>query len=208
MGWKTFKEKFRINNHTVSSDSENIFIHSDDFSRKASINIKTGEIDGLSPELIRIYPSISFARKSDIIGAAQAVDVFEKSVTIYSYKDKQITEHQCEIFGPSKPTHDGQIITEGVHHKSIGSALNHRRTQLCNELKKLREAERELKKPSPEPVSKKTIQRDSDSKIEVNRLGLEISERIDEIESLQAKIADNNERKIKNKRTLHDLAKW
>ena len=186
MGWKTFKEKFKINDHIVSLDGNQIAIHDMDLFTVATINVNTGEITEILEGEIDQYEELLSASKSDLIEAAQCNDVFEKSVKLYSYYKKEIVEHQCENPLTSKVTHAGDLIIDGVHHRSKEGALSHRARNIKLEINYLREFSREMKDTCAEHESNKDGEIYKANKDGLDRILENISEKTTELSEIMA----------------------
>lgn len=114
MGWKTLKTHYRIK-HNVHVRSEGFCIGSPYISDIIVINrggkIIKGNEDHANHDLNRYLAEMK-ADPAALLKVIQADDVFEKSITVYTFSGAKIIEKQCEKLGWPNVTHDGEMMYE------------------------------------------------------------------------------------------------
>lgn len=208
MGWKTFKEKFRIKNHIIHEDAQSILISSSDEHNIASINKTTGKIADPKNILSKNYPELSFARQYEILAAIEATDLFSRSIPLYSFRGGEIIEHACETLGHPNVTHGGEIIYENIHMKSIGSALNMAKHSLETEAKYLRNYAKELNSTCEEHSSNKDSPAYISNKAELDGIEKILLERNSQVDKVNKMIRDRNTEKKESPRSLQEMGSW
>lgn len=114
MGWKTLKERFKIE-HIVQVAGKKIHIGSGYVSDLITIDVATGAVSEnptFGGFLGKNYPALQAASKEEILDAIQAKDVFDASIVVYTFKDGKVIEALCEKPGWPGITHDGQVMYE------------------------------------------------------------------------------------------------
>ncbi|MFL1449136.1 hypothetical protein ACI77O_12145 [Pseudomonas tritici] len=117
MGWKTLKQAMSIS-HNVSVSGDSIVIGSGYISALVSINIKTGiaqESETFPGFMRNHYPSLDVATPDELLALINTPDVFDTSITVYSFKGSEIVESQCEVPGYPNTTHTGVLMYENSH---------------------------------------------------------------------------------------------
>lgn len=116
MGWKRLQEHFKIV-HTVQIKEAGICIGSGFVSDLATVNMVTGvvrENETFSGFLLKHYPALLSASKSEILAIVQAPDSFSASIPVYTYDGGRIIEKCCERPGYPNVTHDGFLMYENT----------------------------------------------------------------------------------------------
>lgn len=136
MGWKTFKEKFKVE-HTVQVTEKGLCIGSPYIHDLAVVNIETGDIKAKEyweDFLKRDYPQLLEASKDEILKAIQEDDVFEKSITIFTFDGGEILKKEAEKFGYPNITHDGCLMYENTFFKTEKEAVKKAISEISHEL--------------------------------------------------------------------------
>jgi len=113
MGWKNVKEHYRIGLHLVHVTNEGICIGSG-YSLSQMVISRTGEllkVDEREPAMRR-YRSEMEADPVTLRRLIETPDQFRRSVPVFTFDGAAIVEKQCEEFGWSTVTHDGELMTE------------------------------------------------------------------------------------------------
>lgn len=116
MGWKNVKEHYRIG-HLVQVSDKGICIGSPYIHDLIVIGFDGSFVkkyDGRVNDDLRRYQSEMLADMAKLKELVESPDVFEKSVTIWTYEDGDIIEKQCEIPEWPNVTHDGKMIYENT----------------------------------------------------------------------------------------------
>lgn len=127
MGWKAFKEHFKIE-HIVAIEKKGLCIGSGYCHDLIVINLTTGELF-CNPtfNLIQRYPALLEATPAELLALLQQPDEFTASIPVYTFEDAQIFEKYCEELGWPNVTHDGCIMYENVffadREKAVRKAL-------------------------------------------------------------------------------------
>jgi hypothetical protein len=117
MGWKTLKDAFGIQKHTVSVSDKGMCIGGY-VADLVTINTATGtlvESTAFNGFLARTYPELAKASPADLLVLIRADDTFSASITVYTYQDGDIVEKQCEEAGWPNVTFDGEIMYENTY---------------------------------------------------------------------------------------------
>lgn len=112
MGWKKIKEHYRIE-HFVQVTEEGICIGSPHIHNIIVISmdgkiIKPYDNHG-NEDLVRYMTEIK-ADPEKFRKLVQEPDVFDKSITVYTYDGGKIIEKKCEVLGWPNVTHDGDMM--------------------------------------------------------------------------------------------------
>jgi hypothetical protein len=113
MGWKNVKEHYRIGLHLVHVTKEGICIGSG-YSLNQMVISQTGEllkVDEREPAMRR-YRAEMEADPVTLRRLIETPDQFRRSLTVFTFDGANIVEKQCEEFGWSTVTHDGELMTE------------------------------------------------------------------------------------------------
>lgn len=116
MGWKTLKERFKIESLVSVSHGE---IHVGNYSmqRMFAIDIQTGELRVVRAFhwfLDARYPALKAANPAVVLEAINAVDEFSASIPVFTYHEGEIIEKQCEQLGWPNVTHDGCLMYDNT----------------------------------------------------------------------------------------------
>lgn len=113
MGWKRIKEKYRIEHFVQVRDGciaigssfipDLIVIDMNGRIVRADICMNNSDLNRYHVEMLR--DGEEFLRR-----LIQMPDEFEKSITVWTYKDGRIIEKKCEALGYPLCTHDGCIM--------------------------------------------------------------------------------------------------
>ena len=125
MGWKTFKEKFKIG-HTVQITEKGLCIGSIYVHDLVVIDMETGRIKPnrtFDDFLPRNYPDLYNTLDKEILDAINAKDSFERSIPVYTYDGAEILEKFCEEFGWPNITHDGCLMYENTYFTTRKAAI-------------------------------------------------------------------------------------
>jgi hypothetical protein len=117
MGWKSFKEHFKIE-HIVQVKDAGICIGSGYVSELVTVNVATGvvmENSTFSGFLSKHYPALLSASAEEILHLINAEDSFSASVPVYTYDGGKIVEKLCEQPGYPHVTHDGHLMYENTY---------------------------------------------------------------------------------------------
>lgn len=110
MGWKAFKDHFKIKHHVVI-EGDKLCIGSDYVHNLAEIGLATGKViprqGAFSDFLKEKYPELAAAGPKDILALLEQPDVFEASIQVFTYDGAEILEKRCEALGWPNTTHDG-----------------------------------------------------------------------------------------------------
>lgn len=114
MGWKTLKQNYRIS-HAVQAIPEKGICIGSPYIHDIIVIGFDGEIikpytDGRSNEDLRRYMDEFKADPDKLREVVQAVDLFENSITVYTYDGANIIEKKCEKLGWPNVTHDGVMM--------------------------------------------------------------------------------------------------
>lgn len=116
MGWKSFKEHFGIE-HFVQISRKGLCIGSPYVHDLAVVDLETGSVvpnRTFADFVKKNYPKLDQASPEQVLQLIRKPDVFEKSVTVYTYKGGDIIEKQCEEPGWPNVTHDGDMMYENL----------------------------------------------------------------------------------------------
>jgi hypothetical protein len=117
MGWKTLKDAFGIEKHTVSLTSAGICIGGGYVSDLVTINVETGTLkENRSFEgfVTKTYPLLAQAAPSDLLALIQADDKYSATIPVFTYEGSRIVEKECEKPGWPNVTHDGEVMYENT----------------------------------------------------------------------------------------------
>ena len=146
MGWKAFKEHYRID-HIVRVDDGTLQISSPYIYKIIAIN-SDGEIvkgyTGENDDLMRYQKEIKADQNLAKSLLAQP-DTFGDLITVYTFEDGKIVEKQCEILGWPNCTTDGILMHENTFFESRGGAVACAVQELKLSIKGLIERSEELK---------------------------------------------------------------
>jgi hypothetical protein len=113
MGWKNVKEHYRIGLHLVHVTNEGICIGSG-YCLNQMVISRTGEllkVDEREPAMRR-YRSEMEADPMTLRRLIETPDQFRRSIPVFTFDGATIVEKQCEEFGWSTVTHDGELMTD------------------------------------------------------------------------------------------------
>lgn len=116
MGWKNFKEHFGIE-HFVQITSKGLCIGSPYVHDLAVVDLETGAVvpnRTFADFVKKNYPKLDQASPEQVLQIIREPDVFEKSVTVYTFEGGDIIEKQCEEPGWPNVTHDGDMMYENL----------------------------------------------------------------------------------------------
>lgn len=114
MGWKAFKEHFKIT-HIVSIHDGVLRVGSAYIPDLVTISQETGKItvaEAFSSFLSQYYPKLQAADPNEILALLSAKDSFTVAIPVYCMKDGKLTEMFCEATGHPNVTHDGILMYE------------------------------------------------------------------------------------------------
>lgn len=117
MGWKTVRERYRIN-HIVCVRDGRICIGSGYIGDLIVIGADGAVVkryDERSNDDLLRYMAEMDADPQALREAVQAKDVFASSIPVYTYDDDRIIEKACEVVGWPNVTHDGDLMYENTH---------------------------------------------------------------------------------------------
>lgn len=117
MGWKSFKDHFKIE-HIVQVRETEICIGSGYVSDIATVNLSTGvvtENSTFSGFLVNHYPALLSASPQEILAIIHAEDTFTGSIPVFTYEGGKIIEKRCELPGYPNVTHDGHLMYENTY---------------------------------------------------------------------------------------------
>lgn len=126
MGWKNLKEAFDIDRHHVVVEDGNIHIGSGFVHDLVVVDTKTGEVrqnKTFSDFLSKTYPALELASQSRLLDLIKTPDTFKASIPVYTFRDGEIIECQCEEPGYPNVTHDGQLMYENRFSIDIGQVV-------------------------------------------------------------------------------------
>lgn len=130
MGWKALKEKFGIK-HYVQITEAGICIGSAYVHDLVTINVNLGTIHESATFkgfIKNNYPKLLDTTSEEILSIINTPDVFESSITVYTYENGDIIEKKCEKIGWPNVTHDGYMMHENTYstnkNKVVGWAKN------------------------------------------------------------------------------------
>lgn len=112
MGWKAFKEHFKIK-HIVCISEDNLCIGSLCISNQGSINLSTGNIkdnECSNGFMLKNYPEVLQTPPQKLLSLIHEKDHFVASIPIFTFEDNIIIEKLCESPEQCSITHDGSII--------------------------------------------------------------------------------------------------
>jgi hypothetical protein len=116
MGWKSIKEHYRVG-HSVQVTEQGICIGSPYIHDLIVIGldgtIKKHSESG-NEDLVR-YMREFRADPEKLKSLAQAEDIFERSISVYTYDMGTIIEKQCEEPGWPNTTHDGEMMYSNTY---------------------------------------------------------------------------------------------
>jgi hypothetical protein len=115
MGWKNVKVYYCIQGQVLKHPlCLSIGAH-----KEVMISLETCGIhsrpDYCSPDLMRIVEEMR-ADRDQLRALIEAPDTFDDLITIWTYKDAEIIEKQCEAVGWPNPCTDGTLQYEDKHH--------------------------------------------------------------------------------------------
>lgn len=116
MGWKTFKDHYKIT-HIVHVSEGKILLGSPYSSELVAICMSTGEITESSVHsnfMARAYPEVAAASNQERLDIISQPDSFGPSVAIYTFDEPNILEKMSEETQWPGVTHDGCIIYENT----------------------------------------------------------------------------------------------
>lgn len=113
MGWKNVKDYYKIG-HTVQVTNEGICIGSPYIHNIIVIGfngriLKRYGLPGNNKDLAR-YTREMEAGPAKLSNLVQSTDCFTESIIVYTYRDGDIIEKQCETLGWPNVTHDGDMM--------------------------------------------------------------------------------------------------
>jgi hypothetical protein len=126
MGWKTLKERFGIQRHTIRVEDGSILIGSGFVSNLISINMRTGtltENPTFKGGLKDVYPALLNATPDELLEQINKPDSFAQSLTVWMVIADEVVEKKVEEFGYPHPTHDGVMQYENNSFATRKEAL-------------------------------------------------------------------------------------
>lgn len=124
MGWKTFKEAFKVT-HLVNITSGSISIGIEAVEGIARIS-PDGEIISFNCSdayAVKHFSRIISAPASEIKEAINAVDKFEKSIPVYTVFENNVKEVFCEDLNFPTVSHCGEMVYANTHFTSRQEAI-------------------------------------------------------------------------------------
>ena len=126
MGWKSVKEYYDIK-HIVQMCEGLLCIGSPYVHNliivDAEGNLKWGTLGpSHNDDLARYYDDMS-ADKAKLVELLNQPDSFKKSIYVYTYRDGQVLEKQCEELGWPNCTHDGLMMYDNSFSKRQGEIV-------------------------------------------------------------------------------------
>jgi len=125
MGWKAIKEYYGIKHHVAYYPGKGICIGSNYVHDLITIDIETGK---LTPSIIfkpnderdihdvlQGYWDVMTADPRKLLELLKQEDVFERSITVYTYDGGNILEKYCEELGWPNVTHDGLPMYDNTY---------------------------------------------------------------------------------------------
>lgn len=125
MGWKTFKEKFKIE-HNVQINEKGLCIGSGYVHDLAVVNLTTGitmDNETFKGFLKREYPQLAEATAEQILEALNQQDVFSNTIPVYTWDGAIIVEEKAEKHGWPNVTHSGKIMHDNTYFKTRDEAV-------------------------------------------------------------------------------------
>lgn len=125
MGWKTFKEKFKIG-HNVKINDQGLCIGSGYVSDLVVVNLKTGVVTENSTFrgfLKEEYPQLLNATAEEILEVLSQKDQFSNSFPVYTWDGAIIIEEKAEAYGWPNVTHSGKIMHDNTYFKTREEAV-------------------------------------------------------------------------------------
>lgn len=125
MGWKIFKENFNIK-HIVQITDKGLCIGSEYVHDLVVINQTTGELEEnktFSGFLRERYPNILNSSQDEIVKILNLKDSFSQSLKVYTSKNGEILEKECETYGYPNVTHDGLLMYENRFFQDKSKAI-------------------------------------------------------------------------------------
>lgn len=116
MGWKNVKEHYRIG-HIVQIEDQKICIGSGYIHDLIVLGLDGTMLkrqSGTNNEELGRYQQEMDADPALLRSLIKTPDTFAASITVYTYKDGDILEKQCEQPGWPNVTHDGQVMYENA----------------------------------------------------------------------------------------------
>jgi hypothetical protein len=126
MGWKNLKEAFNIDRHHVVVQDGNIQIGSGFVHDLVVVDTQTGEVrqnKTFSDFLSKEYPALERASQARILDLIRTPDTFENSIPVFTFRDGEIIECQCEELGYPNVTHDGRIMKRNRFSSDIDEVV-------------------------------------------------------------------------------------
>lgn len=123
MGWKAVKEHYRIE-HIVQVTSAGLCVGSGYIHDLITVDrrVVRSKFRSAVDELGRIEREMN-ADIDKLVELVEQEDIFERSITVYTYSDGEIIEKQCEEVGWPNVTHDGELMYENSHSTDRAQVL-------------------------------------------------------------------------------------
>lgn len=171
MGWKAFKEHFKIE-HNVCITREGICIGSGYVHNLAVVDTDTGEVlrnKTFKDFLDDKYPALVEAPREKILELINSEDRFERSLPVYTCEGEDILKKSCEDYGYPNVTHCGELMYDNTYFSDRKQAVDNAVKSTENSVtfaedivkecrEKLSKAEDRLDTTSKNLLSLKTIQ--------------------------------------------------
>ena len=148
MGWKTFKNTFKID-HIVQIDGKFLHIGSSYVHDLVSVDLETGKVkenSTFSGFLAKNYPSLKDASSKEILEILKQEDTFSENLPVYTYDRSNIIESKCETYGYPNLTHEGKIMYENIYFKKRKDAVKAAQKNVKAELEFVDSRIKEMKK--------------------------------------------------------------
>ena len=146
MGWKAFKEHYKIE-RIVQSEGKKILIGSP-YIQDLIVIWSDGEIirryDGDDTTLLRYQAEIE-ADQNLAKSLIEQPDTFGDLITVYTFDNGEIIEKQCEVLGWPNCTTDGQLMYKNTFFTNRDEVVEWGMRSLANRIKGLIETSEELK---------------------------------------------------------------
>lgn len=121
MGWKAFKQHFKLDNLIVqlSNGGEFLYLGTEYLPKTFFLNLESGEYK-FHPDSLNLTELDEFASKLYELGTEKFLsktkellelkDDFTNSITVYTCSGSEVIEKQCEKLGYPNVTHDGELM--------------------------------------------------------------------------------------------------
>lgn len=125
MGWKKFKEYFKIE-HIVHIKNNELCIGSSYIPALVSINMDTGvltENNNFKGFVKQKYPELFQSNSQEILDLIKQLDVFDKKISVYTYNKSEIIEDFAEAYGYPNITYSGILQYDNTFFKTKKEAI-------------------------------------------------------------------------------------